>query len=222
MWERLWCVGRWFIGSLVVGCFIVGSFIVGSLVVSRWSRSKHAAAAPATMPTSVPEGRWEKRGGSESQFPYSLPSTKFSKFRWGQQRNWYVLFSPVIPPPEFFSKPFLWDITFLPRSICEPANFCHEASANQPIQVKHTMVSMSSKALKFAPKIVRAGLANAATGSGMSGGKRLASLSPPKLRISSNLDGRWSVLNRKVGNEPEVVAGATGALDQPPTLRKKT
>jgi hypothetical protein len=45
------------------------------------------------------------------------------------------------------------------------------------------MVSMSSKALKFAPKIVRAGLANAATGSGMSGGKRLASLSPPKLRI---------------------------------------
>jgi hypothetical protein len=48
------------------------------------------------------------------------------------------------------------------------------------------------------------------------------SVSPPKLRISSNLDGRRSVLNRKVRNEPDVAAGATGASNQPPTLRKKT
>ena len=131
-------------------------------------------------------------------------------------------FLPSSPLQIFLAKPFSGTSLFLPRSIHEPANFCHEASANQPIQVKRTMVSMSSKALKVAPKMVGAGLANAATGSGMSGGKRLSSLSPPKLRISSNLDGRRSILSRKVGNKPEVAARATGALDQPPTLGKKT
>jgi len=63
-----------------------------------------------------------KKGGSESQFPYSLPTTKFFEFRWGQQRNWHVSFSPVIPPPDFVSKTFLRDITFLLQSIREPAN----------------------------------------------------------------------------------------------------
>ena len=39
-------------------------------------------AAPATMPTSVPEGTWgAKRGGSKTQIPYSLPTTKFFEFR---------------------------------------------------------------------------------------------------------------------------------------------
>jgi len=63
-----------------------------------------------------------KRGGSESQFPYLLPTTKFFEFRWGQRRSLYVLFSAVIPPPDFVSKTFLGDITFLLRSIREPAN----------------------------------------------------------------------------------------------------
>ena len=66
--------------------------------------------------------RGQKKGGNENQFPYSLPTTKFFKFRWGKRRNWYVSFSPVIPPPDFVSKIFLGDITFSPRSIREPAN----------------------------------------------------------------------------------------------------
>jgi hypothetical protein len=73
-----------------------------------------------------------------------------------------------------------------------------------------------------AMKMVGTGLTNAAKGSEMSGGKRLASVSPPKPRISTNLDGRRSGLSRKVRNEPDVVAGATSASDQPPTLGKKT
>jgi hypothetical protein len=39
-------------------------------------------AAPATMPTSVPEGTWgAKGGGSKTQIPYLLPTTKFFEFR---------------------------------------------------------------------------------------------------------------------------------------------
>ena len=63
-----------------------------------------------------------EKGGNENQFPYSLPTTKFFKFRWGKRRNWYVSFSPVIPPSDFVSKTFLGDITFSPRSIREPDN----------------------------------------------------------------------------------------------------
>jgi hypothetical protein len=80
------------------------------------------------------------------------------------------------------------------------------------------MVATSSNEVIVAPKMVGTSLKNAAKGSGMSGGKRSASVSPPKPRISSNLDGRRSGLSRKVRNEPDVVAGA----DQPPTLGKKT
>ena len=80
------------------------------------------------------------------------------------------------------------------------------------------MVAMSSNEVIVASKMVGTGLENAAKGSGMSGGKRSASVSPPKPRISSNLDGRQSGLSRKVRNEPDVAAGA----DQPPTLGKKT
>jgi len=63
-----------------------------------------------------------EKGGNENQFPYSLPTTKFFEFRWGQRRNWCVSFSPVTPPPDFVSKTFLGDITFSPRSIREPDN----------------------------------------------------------------------------------------------------
>ena len=84
------------------------------------------------------------------------------------------------------------------------------------------MVATSSNEVIVTPKMVRTGLKNTAKGSGMSGGKRLASVSPLKPRISSNLDGCRSGLSRKVGNEPDVAARATGASDQPPTLGKKT
>ena len=51
--------------------------LAGGLVVVVSKR-----AAPATMPTSVPEGTWgAKKGGSKTQSPYSLPTTKFFEFR---------------------------------------------------------------------------------------------------------------------------------------------
>ena len=152
-----------------------------------------------------------EKGGNENQFPYSLPTTKFFKFRWGKRRNWYVSFSPVTPPLDFVSKTFLGDITFSPRSIREPDNSSQTA-----------MVSTSSKAVKVAPKMVGAGLENAATGSGMSERKRAASMSPPKPRISSNLDGRRGRLGRAARNESDVAAGATKGADQTPTAGKKT
>ena len=71
------------------------------------------------------------------------------------------------------------------------------------------MVSTSSKTLKVAPRMVGAGLENAATGSGMSEKKRAASMSPPKLRVSSNFDGSRGRLGRAVRNESDVAAGAT-------------
>jgi len=84
------------------------------------------------------------------------------------------------------------------------------------------MVATSSDEGRIALKIVGTGPKNAAKGSGMSGEKRLASVSPPKPRISSNLNGHRSILNRKAGNGPDVAARATSASDQPPTLGKKT
>jgi len=152
-----------------------------------------------------------EKGGNENQFPYSLPTTKFFEFRWGQRRNWYVVFSPVTPPPDFVSKTFLGDITFTPRSIREPDN-----------SSQTTMVSTSSKAVKVAPKMVGAGLENAATGSGMSERKRAASISPQKPRISLNFDGRRGRLGRTVRNESDVAAGATKGTNQPPASGKKT
>jgi hypothetical protein len=57
--------------------------------------------------------------------------------------------------------------------------------------------------------MVGAGLENAATGSGMSEKKRATSMSPPKLRVSSNFNGRRGRLGRAVRNESDVAAGAT-------------
>ena len=99
----------------------------------------------------------------------------------------------------------------MPRSIREPDN-----------SSQTTMVSTSSKAVKVAPKMVGAGLENAATGSGMSERKRAASMSPQKPRISSNFDGRRGRLGRTVRNESDVAAGARKVADQPPTAGMKT
>jgi hypothetical protein len=70
--------------------------------------------------------------------------------------------------------------------------------------------------------MVGRGLKNAGKGSGMSGGKRSGSVSPPKPRISSNFDGRRGGLSRQVRKETDVAARATNASNQPPTIRKKT
>ena len=68
--------------------------------------------------------------------------------------------------------------------------FRQEASANKPTQVKITMAATSSNEGNVFPTLVGARVENAAKGSGMSGGKRAASQSPTKPRISSNPDGR--------------------------------
>jgi len=89
-----------------------------------WSKPTSIEACCASNDANQCPGRYMggEKGGSKSQFPYSLPTTKFSEFRWGQRRNWCVLFSPVIPSPDFASKTFLGDITFSQQSIREPAN----------------------------------------------------------------------------------------------------
>ena len=129
----------------------------------------------------------------------------------GKAKELVCFVSPVTPPLDFVSKTFLGDITFSPRSIREPDNSSQTA-----------MVSTSLKAGKVAPKMVGAGLENAATGSGMSERKRAASMSPPKPRISSNLDGRRGRLGRAARNESDVAAGATSVSDHSPTTGKKT
>ncbi len=67
--------------------------------------------------------------------------------------------------------------------------------------------------------MVGTGPKNATKGSGMSGGKRAASLSPPKTRISANLNGRQRGPGRGVQNEPDIAAG--GASAKPPVTGKK-
>jgi hypothetical protein len=84
------------------------------------------------------------------------------------------------------------------------------------------MVSVSLNKVNIALRMVRTGPKNRAKGSGMSGGKRAASLSPPKPRISANLDGRQSGPGRGVQNEPDITAGATSDSAKPPVTRKKT
>jgi hypothetical protein len=83
------------------------------------------------------------------------------------------------------------------------------------------MVSASSIKVNIAPRMVGTGPKNVAKGSGMSGGKRAASLSPPKPRISANLDGRQRGPGRGVQNEPDIAAGATSASAKPPVTVKK-
>jgi len=70
--------------------------------------------------------------------------------------------------------------------------------------------------------MVGAGLEDAATGSGMSEKKRAASTSSPKLRVSSNFDGRRGRLGRPVRNESDVAAGATRVSAPSPAAGKKT
>ncbi len=84
------------------------------------------------------------------------------------------------------------------------------------------MVDMSSNKANIGPTMVRMGLRNAAKGSGLPGGKRLASLSPTKPRISSNFDRSRRGPGRGVQNELDIAAGATSASDKPPAPRKKT
>ncbi len=61
----------------------------------------------------------------------------------------------------------------------------------------------------FAPTLVEAGLGNKAKGSGMVVGKRNASLSPPKPRISSNLSRRCRILQPESPSESDIAAGDT-------------
>jgi hypothetical protein len=83
------------------------------------------------------------------------------------------------------------------------------------------MVSVSSNEVNIAPRMVGTGPKNAAKGSGMSGGKRAASLSLPKPRISANLNRRQPGPGRGVQNELDIAAGATSASAKPPLTKKK-
>jgi hypothetical protein len=78
-------------------------------------------------------------------------------------------------------------------------------------QVKSTMAATSSNKGILAPTLVGAGLGNAAKGSGMAGGKRNASLSPLKLRVSSNLDGRRCILWPESPSKSDIADGDTRA-----------
>jgi len=131
----------------------------------------------------------KKRGKAKVSFPTRYLLLNSLNLGGGNEGTCIYRFLPSPPPPDFVSKTFLGDITFLPRSIREPAN-----------SSKSTMVSTSLKALKVAPKMVGAGLENAATGSGKSERKRAASLLPQKPRISSNIDGRRGGLGHTVRN----------------------
>ena len=73
------------------------------------------------------------------------------------------------------------------------------------------MASRSSNKGILAPTLVGAGSGNAAKGSGIDGGKRNASLSPPKPSISSNLDGRCHTLRPKSPSKLDIVTGDTRA-----------
>ncbi len=85
-------------------------------------------------------------------------------------------------------------------------------------QVKNTMAATSSNEGILAPTLTGAGSGNAAKGSGMAGGKRNVSLSPPKLKVSSNLDGRCRTLWPKSLSKLDIAAGETRA----PSGSKKT
>ncbi len=76
---------------------------------------------------------------------------------------------------------------------------------------KSTMAATSSNEGILAPTLVRAGSGNAAKGSGIAGGKRNASLSPPKPRTSSNLGGRRRTLRPKSPSKSDIAAGDTRA-----------
>jgi hypothetical protein len=70
------------------------------------------------------------------------------------------------------------------------------------------MVSTSLDKRNIHPAIVGAGPGSAAKGLGTRFGKRAASLSRPKPRISSNFDGHGRGSTRGFQNEPNTIAGA--------------
>ena len=74
-------------------------------------------------------------------------------------------------------------------------------------QVKSTMATTSLNKGILAPTLVGAGSGNAAKGLGMAGGKRNASLYPPKLRVSLNLDRRCRTLRPKSSSKSDNAAG---------------
>jgi hypothetical protein len=84
------------------------------------------------------------------------------------------------------------------------------------------MLATSSNKANIAPAMVGTGNRNAAKGSGMPGGTRLASLSPTKQRISSNFDGRQRGPGQGVQNDPDIAAEPTSAPDKPPATGMKT
>ncbi len=73
------------------------------------------------------------------------------------------------------------------------------------------MAATSSNEGVLAPTLVGAGSGNAAKGSGMAGGKKNASLSPPKPRTSSNLGGRRRTLRPESPSKLDIAAGDTRA-----------
>jgi hypothetical protein len=84
------------------------------------------------------------------------------------------------------------------------------------------MVATSLNEANIALTMVGTGLRSAAKGSGLPRGKRSASLSPRKPRISSNFGGRQRGPGRGVRNKLDIAAGATSASDKPPAPMKKT
>ncbi len=146
--------------------------------------ASHLLAAPITrsmlrqrqcQPVSWKVHGRQKGGEAKPSFPTRYLQLNSSNSGRGTEGTHMFCFSP-----SNFVR------TKLPRT----SLFCNKASANQPIQVKSTMVSASSNEVNIAPRMVGTGPKNAAKGSGMSGGKRAGSLSPLKPRISANLDGR--------------------------------
>ena len=73
------------------------------------------------------------------------------------------------------------------------------------------MAATSSNDGIVAPTVVGTGSGNAAKGTGMAGGKRNASFSPSKLRVSSNLDGRRLTFAPESPSKSDIAAGDTRA-----------
>jgi hypothetical protein len=84
------------------------------------------------------------------------------------------------------------------------------------------MAAMSLNEGNVVPTLVGARVENAAKGAGMSGGKRAASQSSTKSRISANLDERQRGPGRLVRNGPGVVAAATRVSCKPHAIGKMT
>ena len=78
MWERLWCVGL--LVCWIVGCgFIHRGLIRCGFIGCESLVEVEACCGCASDDANQCPGKYmgKKRGGSKSQFPYSLPTTKF-------------------------------------------------------------------------------------------------------------------------------------------------